>query len=485
MILKIRMDYVTNSSSTSFCVASIGVILTSLSSVLGLSMAYANSQAGHELAGNEILNRGEFDPSSVVNSDLSYEEKLDLLDKEKLQYKNEWESIKDSISAEDYENTKRGYDDYIKYIDDMKAEAEYLEYEKEVEKIKAEAALEYKNQWIDNTKSSLRNTRDEIGYLQATIRGYGEAGFDTSEMERQLNSYMEYEKDIVKSLSREDIKYDYKIQDRGSIGPSKDMIEYVIRQELEKQAEMNAEKKAKKIKILRRMNEAYKEESAAYQEFANTADNYTKGGEIVQLGADMAIDGLEKVTGPVGKKIKIVYVGAKGIAGGVGEAVAEGKNYGSHITKGLVKGGADVIKELTGDKKAMEALGGKKFGKYIKYTKEAVTVSSESLMGGIDAAKDGKSVLKGMTKGAFKGTIDVGGDMLADKYIPPSDVELDNLGSTSVKNYVKAIVKKNPTIANNTKEAIKSSVRSAVVGQTKNLAKGDSVVFDKNKYEWF
>ena len=85
--MKIRNDFVTNSSSTSFGAATVTGFVTAIISALGISSAMAASEAA---AGMPSTDDGtdyggpdrDFDPESFVKSDEDYEKKLKKLDRE-------------------------------------------------------------------------------------------------------------------------------------------------------------------------------------------------------------------------------------------------------------------------------------------------------------------------------------------------------------------------------------------------------------------
>jgi hypothetical protein len=75
----------------------------------------------------------------------------------------------------------------------------------------------------------------------------------------------------------------------------------------------------------------------------------TKAAETTQVAADIGVDVLSKVTGPVGQTVKTCYTGLKGVAGGVGEGMANG-DMSKNILKGAVGGLSDIVKDKIGGK---------------------------------------------------------------------------------------------------------------------------------------
>lgn len=217
--MKIRSDFVTNSSSTSFGAASVTGFVTAVISALGISSAMAASEAaagmpedsgGRDSGGPDR----DFDPESFVRSDVDYEKKLAKLDREIAEYEKEWQEVKGTYEGDDYVQAEKEYKEYIEYLKNKKAEAESIEFEKQVEKMVKEAEEEYKAEWIEQRKEDLKNVREQIEFIEASIRGYGRAGYDIAEAQRQLEMYKSWEKDLDNTLKKEGVEYNYKAKER-------------------------------------------------------------------------------------------------------------------------------------------------------------------------------------------------------------------------------------------------------------------------------
>jgi len=308
--MKIRNDFVTNSSSTSFGAASANALVTAVLSALGISSALAASEAAAGMPSDTMgKDYGspdrDFDPESFIRSDEDYEKKLAKLDREIAEYEKEWQEAKDTYEGEDYIEKEKEYREYIEYLKSKKEEAEGIEFEKQVEKLAQEAEAEYKAEWIEQRKEDLKNVREQIEFIEASIRGYGKAGYEISEAQRQMEMYKSWEKDLDNTLKKEGVEFNYKAREREDIGPSESVAELIekvdekynkILEDLKKE-KIDRKKKA----IIERNIEAWKEESREYLKYANTADNYLKTAEAVQTAADIGVDALEKVTGRQGK----------------------------------------------------------------------------------------------------------------------------------------------------------------------------------------
>ncbi|MFZ5944730.1 MAG: hypothetical protein ACOYVD_11505 [Bacillota bacterium] len=473
--MKIRSDFVTNSSSTSFGAASATALATAIISALGISSAMAASEAaaGMPSADEGTDNGGpdrDFDPESFIKSDEDYEKKQEKLDQEIAEYEKEWQEVRDTYEGEDYAEKEKEYQEYIEYLKNKKQEAESIEFQKQVEKLAQEAEAEYKAEWIEQRKDDLKNVREQIEFIEASIRGYGKAGYEVSEAKSQLEMYKNWEKDLEKNLKKEGVEYNYKPQEREDIGPSKSVAELVkkvdekydkILEDLKKE-KIDRKKKA----IIERNIEAWREESREHMKYANTADKYLKTAEVIQSAADIGVDALEKVTGPAGKTIKKVYVGAKGVAGGVGEAWADPENATSHIVKGTIKGAGDVAKEFTDN----------------QYVKDAIGLTSEVSQGAITSYQKGEDITTGIKDGMKKAAVDAVVDRAAEKYLPNSSRDID-FGKYSAKELYKGAVAGNPTIKDFIKDSIKDSIKNNTINQMKNLPKGEGFVLGDWKIE--
>ncbi|KJS21629.1 MAG: hypothetical protein VR72_09850 [Clostridiaceae bacterium BRH_c20a] len=473
--MKIRNDFVTNSSSTSFGAATVTGFVTAIISALGISSAMAASEAA---AGMPSTDDGtdyggpdrDFDPESFVKSDEDYEKKLKKLDREIGEYEKEWQEVKDTYEGDDYVQKEKEYNKYIEYLKNKKEEAESIEFEKQVEKLAQEAEAEYKADWIEQRKEDLKSVREQIEFIEASIRGYGAAGYEISEAKSQLEMYKNWEKDLDKTLKKEGVEYNYKPKEREDIGPSKSVAELIkkVDEKYDKILEDLRKEKIdrKKKAIIERNIEAWKEESREHMKYANTADKYLKSAEVIQTAADIGVDALEKVTGPVGKTIKKVYVGAKGVAGGVGEAWADPENAASHITKGAIKGAGDVAKEFTEN----------------QYVKDAIGLTSEVGQGAITSYQKGEDITKGMKDGMKKAAVDSVVDRATNKFLPNTGRDID-FGKYSPKQIFKGAVAGNPTIKDFIKDNIKDSIKNNTINQMKNLPKGEGFVFGDWKIE--
>lgn len=474
--MKIRNDFVTNSSSTSFGAASATGIITAILSALGIGASMAAEEAasglgsGGDAPGNNLGPDRDFDPDSFSRSDVDYNKKMEKFESEIAEYEKEWEETKGTLEGEDYEKAQKQYQDYIEYLKNKKQEAENYEFQKELEKLTKEAEAEYKKDWIDRQKEDLKNAREQIEMIDATIRGYGKAGYDIKEAESQLEMYKARERDLERTLQKEGIEYNYKPQQREDIGPSKVIMEK-LKEVDEKYEQMIQDLRKEKMdrkkkEIIERNMEAWKEESKEYLKYANTADNYLKTAEVVQTGADIGVDVLEKVTGPAGKAIKKTYVFTKGFAGGAGEAMADPANATSHIIKGTIKGAGDLAKEFTEN----------------QWAKDGIGLTSEVSQGAVDSYQKGENITTGMIKGAKKAAVDSAADRLTNKFLPNSARDID-FGKYSGKEILKGVAGGNPTIKDFLKDSIKDSIKNNTINQVKNLPKGEGFVFGDLKID--
>lgn len=467
--MKIRQDFVTNSSSTSFGAATVTGIVTAILTAVGASASSAADAAVEGLDGvaRETSTDGpdrNFDPESFATSDVDYETKMNKYEREIEEYKKEWESTKDTLEGHDYEKTKKQYEEYIDYLESKKQQAESHEFQKQVEKLAKQAEQEYKKEWIEERKKDLENVREQIEFIGACVRGYGEAGYEVEEAKRQLEIYKARERELDSTLKKEGIDHDYKAREREDIGPSKSVAELIkkVDEKYDKVLEDLRKEKIdrKKKEIIRKNIEALREESKEYMKYSNTADKYLKTAEAVQTAADIGVDTLEKVTGPAGKAIKKAYVAGKGVAGGVGEAWADPDNATSHIIKGTIKGAGDLAKEYTDN----------------QWVKDGINIVSETSQGAIDSYQKGESPTEGVKKGLIKAGVDAVGDRLTDKLLPNTSRDID-FGKYTGDQIFKGVVGGNPTIKDFLKDSMKDSIKNNTINQAKNLPKGEGFIF--------
>ena len=111
--MKIRNDFVTNSSSTSFGAASATGIITAILSALGIGASMAAEEAASELGsggdapGNNLGPDRDFDPDSFSRSDVDYNKKMEKFEKEIEEYEKEWEETKGTLEGEDYKKAQK------------------------------------------------------------------------------------------------------------------------------------------------------------------------------------------------------------------------------------------------------------------------------------------------------------------------------------------------------------------------------------------
>ena len=474
--MKIRQDFVTNSSSTSFGAATVTGMMTAIMTAVGISAATSADLEADNLPDKmpeyEEGPDRDFDPNDLINSNLGYEEKLGKIDSVIEEYEKEWESTKGTLEGEDYDKTKKQYEEYIEYLKSKKVEAESIEFERELEKIAKEAEKEYKETWIEERKKDLANAREQIEMIEASIRGYGNAGYDIEEAKSQLEMYKSRERDLDKSLKKEGVDYDYKAKEREDIGPSKSVGELLKKVDDKYQKVLDQLRKEKidrkKKEIIERNIEAWREEGKEYMKYADKADTYLERAEMVQTAADIGVDALEKVTGPAGKAIKKAYVAGKAIGGGVGEAYADPDNATSHMLKATVKAAGDVGKEMTDN----------------QWVKDGIAIVSEAGQGAVDSYQKGESITKGIGKGFIKAGVDIAGDRIASKYLPDQSLPNLDFGKRTGKEIIKSVIAKDPIIKTVLKDSIKDSLKNNSINQIKNLPKGEGFIFsDWKAYE--
>ncbi|KJS21671.1 MAG: hypothetical protein VR72_09240 [Clostridiaceae bacterium BRH_c20a] len=118
------------------------------------------------------------------------------------------------------------------------------------------------------------------------------------------------------------------------------------------------------------------------------------GAKAVGAVSDGVIDGMANATGPVGKKIRVIYKVTKGVAGTMAKDGISAKS----LASGLAKGGTDAYSDFVKNPAA----------------KALVTVSGEVVGGGISEGWEGAA--KGAVDGAVKAGLDAVPDALSKGY---------------------------------------------------------------------
>jgi hypothetical protein len=404
-----------------------------------------------------------FDAEEIVQGDMPLDEKLDELDAEIEKYERQWEELEETLDEKDIPAARQEYDDYIDYVESMKDEAEYVEFEREFQEAVQTAAVEAKNQWIETQKADLVNTKEQISVLEAHIEGYGGSGYDTSEAERQLETFRERERELTSTLADENVDFNYTATEREPIGPSRTISKGMAEIEAERQRVMNEIKREqvmrKKKQIMRETIDEHRRTADAYLEEAATHDTLLTGAETIVAGADVSVEVMSNFTGPAGKAINTGYKATKNIATGATEAYLDPDNAASHLGTGVIKAVGDVAKH----KIAAGSSGLKVVDKFkrlgidispemgTKILQEGVTVVVDTSTGAVKGLMSSDGVLLGGAKGFGKG--------LADSALNvPGNMGLDKLGDSAVSKVAKG-------------------VGTYGLDQTKNYAKGESVIF--------
>jgi len=401
-------------------------------------------------------------PESIVASDLPLAEKLEKLQAEIDKYEQQWQEHKQTLDTEDVSKAREEYQEYIDYVESMKQEAEYVDFERQFEQALKKAAQESKGQWIESQKHDLVNIKEQISVLEAHIEGYGSAGLDVNEAKRQLESYKQREKEVKATLEKEKVAFEYEATPRAPIGPSVVIAEKMQEIERDYQEAMTAIEKErvlqKKREIMEKMQAEYQKQAKAYEQESKTHDKLLTAAETIVSGADMAIEILSLFTGKPGELVKTGYKAVKNIASGAAEAYVDPDNAMSHIGTGIVKGAGDIIKDnISPGAQAKVIQKFKRLGIPLtpdgakKVIQQGVTIAVDTSTGAIKGLSTPDGMILGGLKGAGKGFIDSALDV-------PGNLGLDKLPDSGIGKVVKG-------------------VGSYALDQTKNFAKGESVIY--------
>lgn len=538
--MKVRSEFVTNSSSTSFG-ASFGDALLAIFLGLGLGNLdcgggeggggrsseedgggggggdadLEGAMAAAEQAAKEAAEKMQADAAAkdaLVDAILdSEEDKLNAtgikIDTEIEAYTNQWQDAVKGADPADLDKLNKQYQDYIDYLKGQKALVEAQKYDLAVTKAEEEAAKAAKGDWIKQQQQDLVQVKEQKSFLEAIAKGYGaHKDYNIDEVNSQLKALKDREAALQGTLKENGAEINYTPQDRSPIGPDPEIVR--MKQEHEKQM---AQLKAEMEKAAAERNAAKRAELAAKQQWlekqaanemakAGMWNTITKIAEGTQVIADVGVDVLSNLTGPAGKSIKEAYTGFKGVAGGLGEGMAswDGKKgfwnnvgtLGQKTASGAVGGLSDIIKDKIGghytEKFGSEAVG--------KAAQNIYNVGAEAgkevLVSVLEGPKKGESYIQNIVtagfKGAQKGALDSSLNVIADGLMPGAKSLPEGLdwSDINVNTFVNSIRKSNPLTSNYGRDAIKNGILSAGTDQAKNFIKGDPVIFDNWKQDF-
>jgi hypothetical protein len=472
--MKVRIDFVTNSSSESFGVVVVDTIATIGATGAALVLIESAKQAlvgdstkiAQEIAdavAQDALNQTQNALDAYSEAEKIINGELGSLQGEMAELSKQWEESDKTADKSDpgYDNLKQQYEEYMNYLKNQIQTKEYEKYMVEVEKAEQQAAVESKNEWINQRQTDMIAVKEEMALLSATAKGYGSKGYDTKDIEDRIKQLQQREKELAGVLKENNAEFDYTPKDRGVIGPGAEF------DKLNKEYAKNkaAMEKAMKLADENRRKEIMANMAAAEAEFqkhmasAGRWDLATKAAEGIQFGADIAVEGLSHVTGPAGKSIKLAYTAGKSVASGVGEGMADPKNAGKHLAKGIAGAVTEVVKD---------SLDGSPF------KKAAANVANSAFQGGMDSMIKGKDFASGAKSGALDGVVDsvleAGIDKLANK-LPIQKGTTVDVGDFSVGQ----IVNNNPLAKGVMKIGARETAMNQLKGDLKDGIKGQII----------
>lgn len=483
--MKIKIDFVTNSSSEVFgIVAGSAAVAAGISVALEALLSACRSQSDNdEYAGGSLdgyrevvdapsdvediaktiaeaaLEDARRQEDIIKNSYTEAEKALNAVEaeyqKEIEEYKSAWEESEKTADKTDpgYDEFKQRYEEYMKHlqeqIDGINEQREIIE----AEKAETLAGIEAKDAWVEQRQVDLIAVKEEKAMLEAVAKGYDTPGYNTDAVKERLKQLNEREAELTKTLEGHNASIDYTPQSRGEIGPSKKSRDLTEKIAAERKAYEEAIKTANAEK--KKQIEAEMEKNIAeYKAAMKTGDRFEiaeKAAEGVVFGADVAVEGLAYVTGPAGQKVKLAYKAGKALGTGVGESMADPDNASKHLAKGLLNAGTEVIKDKLGDDNP--------------WKKAATNVLNEGAQGALDSSIKGKDITEGALKGMLKGAVDAGIDEGLDRIkgaivLPDTPLDHSNVDVGSLFNG-------NPLA----KDIAKGTVRGAIEGKGKDVVK--------------
>lgn len=388
-------------------------------------------------------------------------------------FNQQWKDAQQGLDPNDpgYDKLKQQYDNYQDYLKDKLNGVNSQMNEIEAARLQEAAAQASKNDWIKQQQQDLIQVKEQQSYLEAVAKGYGaKDGYDIDEVKVRLKQLNEREGELNKTLKENNAEINYTPKERDPIGPDEDSVKlnekYRAQKEaLEKEAaqakaESNAARRAELAREQEILNKNMQEEASK----ASFWNFMTRAAETTQVAADIGVDILSNLTGPIGKEIKIGYSGLKGLGSGIGNAMTKDnlEDAASEILKGSVGGVTDMGKDMVGDR----------FG---NAAKNIFTVGAETAKGGLEAGLDGKDILDGAIGGGLKGGLDVGLSAGLDKLLPPGEMPKGlDWSKVNTQGLIKSIRSGNPLSMGN--RALGEGITNLGKDQFKNFVKGDEVL---------
>jgi len=452
--LKLRTDFVTNSSSTSFGCALGSAITAALGAGAGIAAANAVDDF-LEVSGEESV---PVIPSGSSEEDVHPDDRE--LHREIEHYEREWEDLQRTLDPDDpsYDEARREYEDYIDYLENQR---EWQEYERHLEDVaRREQAMREQAQetWLNGRQEDLREVMEQRSMVEAVRDGYGREGFDVGEHDRRIEQLNRRERELRDLLRDYDADIDHTPRQRDPIGPSDEMIE--ARREREEL--LRQQREAEEAAIQARREEIAREVQRAAEEFerhSNSArrwDYLTRFTELVKAGADIGVDVLATVTGPAGQKVRTAYMGLSEVGQGVGESMAEGGNVVDNVGRGLLRGGDKIVRDRLGNK-----------DRYGRYTGHIYNVGSDAVQGGYTAHREGESVLDGAMGGAGQGILDAASGEFKDALVPDLDLDVD-LAHTNLADIPGDVAR----------ETLSHAIRDKTTGEIIGWVRGEDLFFE-------
>lgn len=531
--MKIRTEFVTNSSSTSFGASfadALAGVLTGLA-IFGCDCGGVGSDDDKDVDKSEGSGGGGGEEDSILKGAMDAADQaaqaaadqmaadaaakdaligniLDAegaklnaagskIDREIDAYTKQWADAQTTADKTDpnYENMNKQYQDYIDYLKSQREQIEAQKYQLAVTRAEEEAAKAAKSDWIKQQQEDLIQVQEQKSYLQAVAGGYGQyKNYDIRAVQSQLDALNEREAALRGTLKTNNAEINYTPKERSPIGPDPEIIrlqEEHKRKMDELQNEINVAKEernnARRDELIR---EQQWQQKVAQNEMSKASfwNVLTKAGEITQTAADTGVDILSNLTGPAGKTVKTIYTGLKGVAGGLGEGLANG-NMAAELGKGALGGLSDIAKDklgsFVGDRWGEEA------GKAAQNIYNIGAEAGKEMYGTyVDGPEEGKdfltSIIQSGFKGATKGALDSSLNVIGDGLLPEGGKIPENLdwSGINVGTFVNSIRNSNPLTQSFGRTALKNGLQSWGTDQGKNFIKGDGVIFDDLNQEF-
>lgn len=244
----------------------------------------------------------------------------------------QWEQAKQGVDPNDpgYNDFKKQYDDYRDWLKQQIADQDAAKAAEEAARLAAEQAAreqaEREAEWLKQREEDLKQTREQAAFVAAAAAGAKQAGFDTSDHERQLKDLKEREGQLVGQVGKAGGDTSYQATQRDVIPVGEGFKEAIrLQQEQKRQEALKAARE--------KLEKAQQEQAQTEKDYWKTVKEEFWGGVTQDVDA---IPGQLK---------DAAYNGAKYVGDTIrdtGKALTDAENW-KAMGQAVVQTGKDLV----------------------------------------------------------------------------------------------------------------------------------------------